>query len=139
VGDHRPLVGVGAVVIRDGAVLLIRRGKDPLKGRWTLPGGTVEWGEPMRDALVREIEEETGLTVRPGEILAVFERIEGKGERSSHHHVIVDFLCESVSGSVRAGSDAEAAVFVPRDELDRYGVPAKTAEVVGEAYRRLRG
>ena len=88
-----PVVGVGGVVVRDGRVLLIRRGKPPLYGRWVVPGGTVELGETLEEALVREMEEETSLRVEPIEVLTVFDRIEREGERVVYHYVIVDYLC----------------------------------------------
>lgn len=93
-----PVVGVGGVVIRDGEVLLIRRGKPPLYGRWVVPGGTVELGEPLERALVRELQEETGLVVEPLELLTVFDRIERDGEQVVYHYVIVDYLCRWLSG-----------------------------------------
>ena len=89
-------VGVGAVVIHEGRVLLIRRGKEPLRGRWVVPGGTVELGETLEDAVVREVQEETGLTVAPREVVTVFDRIERDGEAVRYHYVIVDYLCDYV-------------------------------------------
>src|SRR5436305_512602 len=88
-----PVVGVGAVVIHGGEVLLIRRGKEPLKGRWLIPGGTVELGETLEEAVVREVREETGLEVRPDEVVLVFDRIERQGPVVSRHFVIVDYRC----------------------------------------------
>ena len=93
VSPAAPVVGVGGVVVRDGRVLLIRRGKPPLYGRWVVPGGTVELGETLEEALVREMEEETCLRVEPIEVLTVFDRIEREGERVVYHYVIVDYLC----------------------------------------------
>ena len=101
-----PVVGVGGVVVRDGRVLLIRRGKQPLYGRWVVPGGTVELGETLEQALVREMSEETGLEVEPLEVLTVFDRIERDGEGVVYHYVIVDYLCRWLSGEAAAASDA---------------------------------
>jgi 8-oxo-dGTP diphosphatase len=131
------VVGVGAVLVHDGRVLLIRRGKEPLRGRWLIPGGTVEWGETLEQAVVREVEEETGLVVRAREMVAVLDRIHRDGDEISHHFVIVDYLCELVSGTLRAGSDAEDAALVPVAELPAYDVPAKALEVIEEGLRRL--
>jgi ADP-ribose pyrophosphatase YjhB (NUDIX family) len=128
---------VGGVVIRAGKVLLIRRGKPPLMGRWSIPGGTVEAGETLEQALVREMEEETGLHVRPLELLAVFDRIERDGASLRYHYVIVDYLCEAVSGTLRAGSDALEAVFASPHELSAFALHPKALEVVGAAYARL--
>lgn len=118
-------------------MLLVRRGKEPLRGRWLIPGGTVEWGETLEQAVVREVEEETGLVVRAREVVAVLDRIHRDGDEILHHFVIVDYLCELVSGTLRAGSDAEDAALVPLAELPAYDVPDKALEVVEEGLRRL--
>lgn len=131
-----PRVGVGAVVVHDGRVLLIRRGKDPLRGRWVVPGGTVELGETLEEALVREVQEETGVTVRPLEVVLVFDRILREGGQVNYHYVIIDYLCDYVSGTPRAGSDAEDAAFVAPDRLGQYDVPEKALEVVLDGFRR---
>lgn len=119
------------MLIHDGRVLLIRRGKEPLRGRWVVPGGTVELGESLEAALVREMEEETQLRVRPVELLTVFDRIQREaGGEVTYHYVIVDYLCEYVSGSPRAGSDAlEVALALP-EELGSFDLPEKAQEVV---------
>jgi len=135
----QPKVGVGAVVIRDGRVLLIRRGKEPLRGRWLVPGGTVELGETLEEAVVREVREETGLEVAPREVLTVFDRIDRQEARVLYHYVIVDYLCDYRSGEPRAGSDAEAIALVSREELAAYDLPPKALEVVLDGFRRLAG
>ena len=132
----RPVVGVGAVVVKDGQVLLIRRGKEPLRGRWLVPGGTVEYGEDLEQALVREVEEETGLTVRPREVVAVVDRIHREGDRVLHHFVIVDYLCDWIGGEPQAGSDAEAVALVSVDDLPGYDLPEAALAVVHEGLRR---
>lgn len=132
----RPVVGVGGVLVRDGRVVLIRRGKEPLRGRWLIPGGTVEWGETLEAALVREMEEETGLRVRPVQILTVLDRIERQTSEVRHHYVIVDFLCEYVSGSARAASDAEAVALVTPEELPAFDLPEGALRVVREGFQR---
>jgi 8-oxo-dGTP diphosphatase len=132
----RPAVGVGAVLIHQGKVLLIRRGKEPLRGRWVVPGGTVELGETLEQALVREVREETGLVVRPLEVVAVFDRIEREGDAVRYHYVIVDYLCEYLSGTPQAASDAEDVAFVAREDLPRYRLPEKALEVVLDGFGR---
>jgi ADP-ribose pyrophosphatase YjhB (NUDIX family) len=132
-------VGVGGVVVHDGRVLLIRRGKEPLYGRWVVPGGTVELGEPLDEALVREMREETGLEVEPLELLTVFDRIQRDGARVLYHHVIVDYLCRWLSGEARAASDALEVAWATPEELERYDLPAKALEVVQDAFQRARG
>lgn len=132
----RPVVGVGAVVIHEGRVVLIRRGKEPLRGRWLVPGGTVELGETLEEALVREVEEETGLRVRPREILTILDRIQKDDGRVVYHYVIVDYLCDFLSGQPRAGSDAEDVAMASPDDLSRFDLPSKAMEVVLDGFRR---
>jgi len=127
---------VGGVVLVDGRVVLIRRGKEPLRGRWVIPGGTVELGETLQEALVREMQEETGLVVRPREVVLVFDRILRTGSTVDYHYVIVDYLCDYVSGEPRAGSDAEEVALASRDELDRFDLPPQARDLVLDAFRR---
>jgi 8-oxo-dGTP diphosphatase len=131
-----PVVGVGGVVVRDGRALLIRRGKEPLYGRWVVPGGTVELGETLEEAVVREMEEETGLRVEPVEILTVFDRIDREDGRVAWHFVIVDYLCRWRAGEARAASDALEVAWVSDEELPAYDLPAKALEVVRDALAR---
>jgi 8-oxo-dGTP diphosphatase len=131
-----PVVGVGGVVVGDGRVLLIRRGKPPLQGRWVVPGGTVELGETLEEALVREMREETGLEVEPVELLTVFNRIDRDGDGVAYHYVIVDYLCRRVAGVAVAGSDALEVAWLRREDLAAYDVPPKAVEVVEDALRR---
>ena len=135
-GPTGPSVGVGGVLIHQGRVLLIKRGKEPLRGRWVVPGGTVELGESLEEALVREMEEETALHVRPGEMLTVFDRIERTDGHVRYHYVIVDYLCEYVAGEARAASDALEVAWAAPGELVLFDLPAKALEVVEEAFRR---
>ena len=125
-----PVVGVGAVVVREGKVLLVQRGKEPLKGRWVIPGGTVELGETLEQAVAREVLEETGIVVRPREVVLVFDRIDHVEGRVGYHYVIVDFLCDYVEGEPVANSDAQAAAFVGPAELDAYNLPTAAHELV---------
>ena len=120
----------------DGRVLLVRRAKPPLEGRWSIPGGTVELGETLEHALVREMAEETGLEVEPLEVLTVFDRIEREGAEVAFHHVIVDYLCRRVSGEARAASDALEVAWATADELGRYDLTEKALAVVGDGFRR---
>jgi ADP-ribose pyrophosphatase YjhB (NUDIX family) len=107
-----PLVGVGAVVVNAGRVLLIRRGSEPLKGHWSLPGGLVEVGENLHQALQREVAEETGLQVEPIHLLELVERVHRKDSRVQYHYVIAEYLCRFDGGKLRAASDAAEADWV---------------------------
>jgi len=109
-----PLVGVGAVVVQNGRVLLVRRGSQPLKGRWTLPGGMLEVGEALTAGVIREVHEETGLDVEPIELVELLDRIHRENGRVRYHYVIADYLCRVVDGRLRAASDADAVRWVER-------------------------
>ena len=129
-------MGVGGVVLIDGRVVLIRRGKEPLCGRWVIPGGTVELGETLQDALVREMQEETGLLVRPREVVLVFDRIQREGTSVEYHYVVIDYACEYVSGELKAGSDADEVALVAPEELDGYNLPPQARDLVVDVFRR---
>ena len=129
-------MGVGGVVLIDGRVVLIRRGKEPLRGRWVIPGGTVELGETLQEALVREMQEETGILVRPREVVLVFDRIQREGPSVEYHYVIIDYACDYVSGELRAGSDADEVALVAPDELGRYDLPPQALDLVLDVFRR---
>jgi 8-oxo-dGTP diphosphatase len=133
----RPSVGVGGVLIHEGKVLLIRRGKEPLRGRWVVPGGTVELGETLEEALVREMQEETGLTIEPVELVTVFDRIQRESGKVVYHYVIADYLCRYLGGEARPGSDAEAIAWAGPAELEDYDLPAKALEVVRDSFVRV--
>jgi 8-oxo-dGTP diphosphatase len=115
-----PLVGVGAVVVDQGRVLLVRRGTEPLKGHWSLPGGMVELGEGLVDAVVREVREETGLIVEPLELIELLDRIHRDEKRVRYHYVIADYLCRVTGGALRAASDAEDVRWVERAEWNSH-------------------
>lgn len=131
----RPVVGVGGVVIHDGRALLVRRGSEPLKGEWSIPGGMLELGETIAEGVARELREETGLEVRVLELIEVFERIfPGNGERPQYHFVILDYLCEPVSGTARAGSDVTEVAYAREDELARYQLTPTATRVIQKAF-----
>ncbi len=136
---EQPVIGVGAVIFRQDAVLLVRRGQEPARGSWTLPGGAVEVGETLRAALIRELAEETGLAVEVLGVSAVLERIfRDDGGAVAYHYVLVDFLCRWVGGEPRAASDITAARFVPLAELSDYPLVEQTAAVIARAREQLR-
>jgi ADP-ribose pyrophosphatase YjhB (NUDIX family) len=132
---RQPIVGVGGVVIHRGRVLLIRRGHEPLKGEWSIPGGTVNLGEELTAGVRRELREETGLVVEPLAVLEVFDRIFRYGRRVRFHFVIVDYACRWKAGRLRPGSDVLDARWVRRQDLAHYRLTEKATSVVLQAFR----
>lgn len=126
-----PVVGVGAVIVRDGRALIVRRAHEPRKGEWSLPGGRVELGESLTDAVHREMKEETGLDVEVGPMLETFDRVHRASDgRIRYHFVIVDYLCVATGGVPQAGDDAEAVAWVNADEIDAYGINSHAAALI---------
>lgn len=131
----KPVIGVGGVVIHKGGVVLVRRGKEPMKGQWTIPGGAVELGESLTQAVAREMREETGLDVRGGDLLEVFERVfRNLAGAVEYHYVILDYACEWMGGELRAGGDAVEAVLVPEAELGKYSLTDAATRVIQKAF-----
>jgi 8-oxo-dGTP diphosphatase len=142
------LVGVGALVFRTSGrgsaaarrILLVERGGQPLKGYWSLPGGLVETGERVEDAVRREVFEETGLHVKPAGLFGIYERImpDAKG-RIEYHYVLLDYLCSVKSGAIHAADDASSVRWVLRSELGNYQLTEGTREVIEQAFRERAG
>ena len=131
---ERPIVGVGAVIVHDGKVVLVKRGSEPLKGRWSLPGGGVEVGEALEAAVAREMLEETGLEVEVGPVIEVFDRIHRDADqRVRYHYVLVDYLCWPAGGALQAGGDVDAAVLADPAQLAPFQLTAKTTAVIERA------
>jgi 8-oxo-dGTP diphosphatase len=126
-----PLLGVGAVVLHRGKVLLVCRAQEPCKGEWTFPGGLVELGETLRHAAERETYEETGIRVRAGEV--VDSLVKGNGGRLRFHYSIVDVVCKYLSGSPRAGDDVSEVAWVPVKQALRMPLAGVTKEVLKRA------
>jgi 8-oxo-dGTP diphosphatase len=134
---EQPLVGVGAIIIENSRVVLVKRAHPPLQAQWSIPGGVLEVGELVRDAAVREAREETGLTVDPGELLGVYDRVlRDPGGRVQYHYVLVDFLCRRVSGELQAADDAAAVRWFTREELPALNLAEDTLEVVHKGFAR---
>lgn len=123
----RPAIGVGAIVIRREQLLLVRRGRGPAAGRWSVPGGHVEGGETLAEAVTRELREETGLDGVCGELVDWAERIDDE-----HHHVILDFRVEVLDDEVSAGDDAAEAAWVPVGDVGELHLVDGLAELLHE-------
>ena len=134
----RPFLGVGALIFADGKILIVERGKDPLKGYWSLPGGIVEVGEKLEVAIRREVSEETGLDVEPTSIFEIFERIIPDSEgRPEYHYVLIDYLCRVVGGTPQAASDVSNVAWVAEHDLANFRLTEGTLAVVQRAFAKL--
>jgi 8-oxo-dGTP diphosphatase len=139
---ERPVVGIGGVVIEQGRALLIRRGGEPLRGQWSIPGGYLELGESLKDGVARELLEETGLQVRVLDLIEVFDRVYHDPDDSNpknrqgpkFHFVIVDYLCERIVGEARAGSDVTDVAYATEDELSNYNLTSTATRVIKKAF-----
>jgi 8-oxo-dGTP diphosphatase len=128
---ERPIVAVGGLVVDRDRILVVQRATEPHKGEWSLPGGLVELGETVKQALVRECREETGLEVRPAEVAAVIDRIvPGADGRPEYHYVLIDYLCSVRPGELRAGDDVSDVRWVDRQELVRLHMADFTRELI---------
>jgi len=141
----RPVIGVGGVIIERGRTVLIRRGTEPLLGEWSIPGGTLEIGETLEEAVRRELLEETGLEVRVLELIELFDRIYREPAPASandrgprFHYVIADYLCELVSGEPRAGSDVTDIALAREEELPQFRLTEKATSVLRKAFAMSR-
>jgi 8-oxo-dGTP diphosphatase len=135
----QPIVGVGAVIMQQGKVVLVKRKFEPLAGQWSLPGGRLELGETLESGLAREMIEETGLEVQVGPVVDVFDRILLDPERRvRYHYVLIDYLCRPIGGSLNHGSDVAAAEFADPDDLGRYRLTPKATSVIEKAVSAAR-
>jgi len=147
---EKPIVGVGGAVIEEERALLIRRGSEPLLGQWSIPGGTLELGETLVEGTERELKEETGLVVRILELIEVFERINfghsadetwttlEEKRRPRFHFVIVDYLCQRISGDPVAGGDVTDVAWASETELDKFALTPTATRVIRKAFALAR-
>ena len=134
----RPIVGIGVVVLRPGAVLLVRRGKPPNQGAWSLPGGAQELGETVEQAARRELHEETGLAVGPLHLAAHVDAIHHDQDgRVRYHYTILDFAASWTGGIAHPGDDSDAVTWARLDALDRYALWSEAHRVIAIARRLL--
>jgi 8-oxo-dGTP diphosphatase len=126
-----PLVGVGAIIIEQDRVMLVKRAHPPLAGEWSIPGGALELGETLRQAAAREALEETGFVVEVAELLGVYDRILRDADgRVRYHYVLIDFLCRRIAGEPQAAGDAAEARWFTRGEVSQLSLAEDTAEVI---------
>lgn len=135
----RPVPAVGGIVFRGPGVLLVKRGAEPNRGRWSIPGGTLEGGETIEEGVIREVQEETGVEVRPLRVFDVLDFIERQEGRVRWHYVLIDLLCESVRGEPFPASDADNARFIPLRELPEYNVTPTSRSVIEAAAKARPG
>jgi len=139
---ERPVIGVGGVIVDRGRTILIRRGTEPLLGEWSIPGGTIEIGETLEEAVRRELREATGLEVRVLELIELFDRIYVENgttpsqdkKKPRYHYVVADYLCELVGGEPRAGSDVTDLAFAREDELGKFHLTERATSVLKKAF-----
>lgn len=131
-----PIVAVGAIVVKAGKVLLVRRGTDPSRNFWSLPGGAVSLGEGLKEAVAREVKEECGIDVEVGEVVEVLDRIyTDRNRRVRYHYVIIDFLASWRRGRLKAASDISEARWVNLEAIDTLPLTEGLAPVVEKALR----
>ena len=131
----RPLVGVGALIFDGPRILMAQRGKEPLKGWWSLPGGALETGELLADAVRREVREETGLEIEPVRVFEIFERImRDNAGAPEYHYVLIDYLCRVTGGTLAPGDDVCRVEWTERAALSALQITEGTLGVIQRAF-----
>jgi 8-oxo-dGTP diphosphatase len=135
----RPYIGIGAVIVHEGRVVLVKRRFEPLAGQWSIPGGAVEVGETLEACVAREMAEETGFVVEVGPVVEVLDRITRDDDgRVQYHFVLIDYLCWPIGGELRAGSDVAEAALAEPSELAQYHLTEKATAVIERALEMAR-
>jgi ADP-ribose pyrophosphatase YjhB (NUDIX family) len=136
---QRPIIGVGAIILKRDRILMAQRGKEPLKGSWSLPGGALETGESLADGVRREVREETSLDIRPIGVLEIFERIMRDASGApEYHYVLIDYMCRIVGGTLAPGDDVCAVEWVRCRDLPKLQITEGTLAVIEKAFRKRR-
>jgi mutator protein MutT len=134
------MVGVGAIILRDDRVLLVQRGRQPSYGKWSIPGGLVELGESLQDAVVREVREEVGLTVQVHDLVLALDRvIDDEAGKVEYHYILLDFLCECAAGDPMPASDVLDCAFVPVSSLSQYDLTRGTKQAILRVREKIQG
>ncbi|HEX3879851.1 MAG TPA: NUDIX hydrolase [Bryobacteraceae bacterium] len=135
---RRPMLGVGALIFDGQRILMAQRGKQPLMGWWSLPGGALETGELLADAVKREVREETGLEIEPVELFEIFERImRDETGVAEYHYVLIDYICRISGGVLQAGDDVCRVEWVERADLPKLQITEGTLSVIEKAFRKV--
>lgn len=136
----RPIVAVGVVVLKGDDVLLIRRAKPPKPDQWSIPGGAQEIGETLTQAAIREVFEETAITIQDVRFLDVVDFIDRDTDHTvRHHYTLIDYVASYHSGEIQPGDDAGAAIWVPLDSLSAYNLWQETEDIIHKASRLITG
>jgi len=136
----RPMVGVGAIILRDDKVLLVQRGKEPSYGKWSIPGGLVELGESLEHAVVREVREEVDLDIKVRDLVVALDRvIKDEAGRVEYHYILLDFLCECDHGDPAPASDILDCAFVPIPSLSQYDLTRGTKQAILRVCEKVQG
>lgn len=136
---EHPMVGVGAIIVQDGKILIVRRGSEPGKGKWSVPGGLVELGETVEQAVVREVREECGLDVEVDKLIDIVDSMTfDKNGRLKYHFIILDFFVKIKGGKLRPGDDAKEALWVPLEEVENYDLTKTFKEFLKRNMEKLR-
>ena len=136
---EHPMVGVGAIIVQNGKILIVRRSSEPGKGKWSVPGGLVELGETVEQAVVREVREECGLDVEVDRLIDVVDSMTfDRNGRLKYHFIILDFFVKIKGGKLRPGDDAKEAMWVSLEEVENYDLTKTFRDFLKRNMEKLR-